>query len=81
MVSENVYAQASGTMQSVFSYFTSRYPVFGDDVEITRETLLQIPPEMTTGTSTEASSASGHEKEPRPRPGLSRWDGIEGSSS
>ncbi|MBU0742497.1 sulfatase-like hydrolase/transferase [bacterium] len=48
VVFENAYAQASGTMLSVFSYFTSRYPVFGDDVNITRETLLKIPPEMTT---------------------------------
>jgi len=48
VVFENVYAQASGTMLSVFSYFTSRYPVFGEDVTITRDTLLKIPPEMTT---------------------------------
>ncbi len=48
VIFENVYAQSSGTMLSVFSYFTSRYPIFGDDVIITRETLLKIPPEMTT---------------------------------
>ncbi len=48
VVFEDVHAQASGTMLSVFSYFTSRYPVFGEDVAITRDTLLKIPPEMTT---------------------------------
>ena len=32
VVFDEAYAQASGTMLSVFSYFTSRYPVFGDRI-------------------------------------------------
>lgn len=48
VVFENAYAQASGTMLSVFSYFTSRYPYFAGDVEIGQDTALHISGSMTT---------------------------------
>lgn len=48
VVFDNAYAQASGTMLSVFSFFTSRYPVFGDGFRIDERTILAVPPELTT---------------------------------
>lgn len=48
VVFDNAYAQASGTMLSVFSYFTSRYPIFGDEVRVDENAILTVHPSLTT---------------------------------
>jgi arylsulfatase A-like enzyme len=45
---EQAYAQASGTMLSVYSYFTSRYPIFGEELKIHPKMVLHIPADLTT---------------------------------
>ncbi len=46
-VFDRAYAQSSGTMLSTYSYFTSRYPVFGRRA-ITQDMVVRIPPKLTT---------------------------------
>lgn len=48
VVFDNAYAQASGTMRSVYSFFTSRHPVFSANIEDDYVAVLSIPPAMTT---------------------------------
>lgn len=48
VVFDRAYAQASGTMLSVFSFFTSRYPVFGDRSFKPWSQVKTIPPELPT---------------------------------
>jgi arylsulfatase A-like enzyme len=46
-VLDNAYAQSSGTMLSTYSYFTSRYPMFGRR-PIKANMVVRIPPKLTT---------------------------------
>jgi len=46
-VFDHAYAQSSGTMLSTYSYFTSRYPVFGRRA-INQNMVVRIPPKLTT---------------------------------
>jgi arylsulfatase A-like enzyme len=48
VVFDNAYAQASGTMLSVFSFFTSRYPVFDERNFRPWSQVKTIPPEPPT---------------------------------
>jgi len=48
VVFDRAYAQASGTMLSVFSFFTSRYPIFDDKSFRPWSQVKTIPPELPT---------------------------------